>query len=82
MTDASKLQKAVQGVGYDLLIVEEAKQQESLETIHAEKFKKLKNKTIWAVVLSVPVVTIGMFFMDMPYGNEIMWFFSTPLYFG
>lgn len=79
MTDATKLQKAVQGVGYDLLIVEEAKQQESLETIHAEKFKKLKNKTIWAVILSLPVVTIGMFFMDMPYGNEIMWAFSTPV---
>ncbi|RZK65549.1 MAG: heavy metal translocating P-type ATPase, partial [Pedobacter sp.] len=79
MTDASKLQKAVQGVGYDLLIVEEAKQQQSLETIHAEKFKKLKNKTIWAVILSLPVVTIGMFFMDMPYGNEIMWAFSTPV---
>lgn len=79
MTDGSKLQKAVQGIGYDLLIVEEAKQQESLETIHADKFKKLKNKTIWAVILSVPVVTIGMFFMDIPYGNEIMWFFSTPV---
>ena len=79
MTDATKLQKAVQGVGYDLLIVEEAKQQQSLETIHAEKFKKLKNKTIWAVILSLPVVIIGMFFMDMPYGNEIMWAFSTPV---
>ena len=79
MTDATKLQKAVQGIGYDLLIVEEAKQQESLETIHADKFKKLKNKTIWAVILSLPVVIIGMFFMDMPYGNEIMWFFSTPV---
>jgi len=79
MTDASKFQKAVQSVGYDLLIVEEAKQQQSLETIHAEKFKKLKNKTIWAVILSLPVVIIGMFFMDMPYGNEIMWLFSTPV---
>ncbi|KQN36298.1 copper transporter [Pedobacter sp. Leaf41] len=79
MTDATKLQKAVQGVGYDLLIVEEAKQQQSLETIHADKFKKLKNKTIWAVILSLPVVIIGMFFMDMPYGNEIMWLFSTPV---
>lgn len=79
ITNSSKLQKAVQAVGYDLLIVDETKQQESLEAIHAEKFKKLKNKTIWAVILSLPVVAIGMFFMDMPYGNEIMWFFSTPV---
>lgn len=79
LTDANKLQKAVQAVGYDLLIEDEAKQQESLEAIHAENFKKLKNKTIWAGLLSLPVVTIGMFFMDMPYGNEIMWFFSTPV---
>lgn len=79
LTDASKLQKAVQGVGYDLLILEEAEQQESLETIHAENFKKLKNKTIWAVLLSLPVVVIGMFFMNIPYANEIMWLFSTPV---
>ncbi|RWW96748.1 heavy metal translocating P-type ATPase [Flavobacterium cerinum] len=79
LTNASKLQKAVQAVGYDLLIVDETKQQESLEAIHAEKFKKLKNKTIWAVILSLPVVAIGMFFMDIPYANEIMWFFSTPV---
>ena len=79
ITDASKLQKAVQAVGYDLLIVDENKQQESLEAIHEEKFKKLKIKTIWAVILSLPVVAIGMFFMDMPYGNEIMWLFSTPV---
>lgn len=79
ITDASKFQKAVQSIGYDLLIVEETKQQESLEVIHAEKFKKLKNRTIWAVVLSLPVVVIGMLFMDIPYANEIMWFFSTPV---
>lgn len=79
MTDAFQLQKAVQGVGYDLLIEDETKQQETLETIHAERFKKLKTKTIWALILSLPVVVIGMFFMDMPYGNEIMWLFSTPV---
>ncbi|WP_430611773.1 heavy metal translocating P-type ATPase [Flavobacterium sp. JP2137] len=79
ITDASKLQKAVQAVGYDLLIVDENKQQESLEAIHEEKFRKLKSKTIWAVILSLPVFAIGMFFMDMPYGNEIMWLFSTPV---
>lgn len=79
MTDAAKLQKAVQSIGYDLLIEDETKQQETLEAIHEKKFKQLKTKTIWAVVLSLPVVVIGMFFMDMPYGNEIMWVFSTPV---
>ena len=79
MTDASKLQKAVQSIGYDLLIENENTQQETLEAIHEKKFKQLKTKTIWAVVLSLPVVVIGMFFMDMPYGNEIMWVFSTPV---
>ena len=84
LTNATQLQQALQGAGYDLLVVEEAAQQESLEAIHAEKFKQLKRKTWGAVILSIPVVIIGMFFMDMPYGNEIMWLFSTPvlLYFG
>lgn len=79
VTNAEKIRKAVQGVGYDLLIEDESKQQESLEVIHEKKFKQLKNKTLWAVILSFPVVIIGMFFMDMPYGNEIMWAFSTPV---
>lgn len=79
MTDATKLQKAVQSIGYDLLIEDETKQQETLEAIHEKKFKELKTKTIWAIILSLPVVVIGMFFMDMPYGNEIMWAFSTPI---
>lgn len=79
ITDASKLQKAVQSIGYDLLIENEIKQQETLEAIHEQKFQKLKSKTIWAVLLSLPVVIIGMFFMEIPYANEIMWLFSTPV---
>ena len=79
ITNAFTLQKAVQGVGYDLLIEDETTQQETLEAIHTEKFRKLKNKTILAIILSFPVVVIGMFFMDMPYANLIMWFFSTPV---
>ncbi|WP_256004834.1 heavy metal translocating P-type ATPase [Pedobacter deserti] len=74
-----QLQKAMQSAGYDLLIEDESTQRETLDNLHAEKFNKLKNKTIWAVLLSLPVVTIGMLFMDMPYANEIMWLFSTPV---
>lgn len=79
MTNAAKLQKAVQSVGYDLLIEDESKQQETLEVIHAQKFQKLQTKTIWATILSFPVVVIGMFFMDMPYADPLMWLFSTPV---
>ncbi len=79
MTDASKLQKAVQSIGYDLLVDDESEQQESLEVIHAQNFQKLKSKTIWAVLLTLPVVVIGMFFMEIPYANEIMWLFATPV---
>jgi Cu2+-exporting ATPase len=79
MTDAAKLRKAVQSVGYDLLVEDETKQQETLEAVHAQKYRKLKIKTIRAILLSLPVVVIGMFFMDIPYANEIMWLFATPV---
>lgn len=80
-TDVPKLKKAIQSVGYDLLVEDETKQQETLEALHEKKFRTLKNKTIWAIILSLPVVVIGMFFMDMPYADPIMWFFSTPVLF-
>ncbi|MGV3686205.1 MAG: heavy metal translocating P-type ATPase [Daejeonella sp.] len=79
MTNAAALQKALQSIGYDLLIEEESVQQETLEAIHEKKFRALKQKTIWSIILSLPVVVIGMFFMDIPYANEIMWLFSTPV---
>ncbi|WP_312335890.1 heavy metal translocating P-type ATPase [Sphingobacterium sp.] len=79
VADPLKIQQAVRAGGYDLLIEDESTQQETLEAIHAEKFHKLKIKTRWAVLLSLPVVMIGMFFMNMPYANPIMWLFSTPV---
>lgn len=79
MLEVQDLQKAVQEGGYDLLIEEENQQQETLEALYEQHFKKLKTKTILAVVLSIPVVIIGMFFMHMPYANAIMWLFSTPI---
>ncbi len=79
LTSAEQLQKNVQAAGFDLLIEENSDTQETLEVIHEEKIKQLKFKTLWAVILSLPVVIIGMFFMDMPYANEIMWAFSTPI---
>ncbi|MCU0420457.1 MAG: heavy metal translocating P-type ATPase [Cyclobacteriaceae bacterium] len=73
------LQQAAQDMGYDLLIGESPSQDEDLEKIQREKLGQLKRKTSWALGLSAPVVVIGMFLMDMPFANEIMWALSTPV---
>ncbi|MBI3221192.1 MAG: heavy metal translocating P-type ATPase [Bacteroidetes bacterium] len=84
MIQPHDLQAAVQSGGYDLMIDNAANEANTLEALHAKKFNELKWKTIGASVLSLPVLIIGMFFMDMPYANAIMWILSTPvvLWFG
>lgn len=79
LIDAIGLQQAIRSIGYDLLIEDETVQDETLEAIHEKKYRQLKRRTTWAVALSLPVVVIGMFFMDMPYADPIMWLLSTPV---
>ena len=75
------LQQAVQAAGYDLLINQDGNTLEEAEEAHNKKFSALKFRTTWAIILSMPVVIIGMFFMDMPHANLIMWALSTPVVF-
>lgn len=74
-----RLKKAVQSIGYDLLITKEA--DNSLEKIQHKQYKQLRNRTAGAIALCIPVVVIGMFFMNIPYANYIMWALSTPVVF-
>ena len=78
-TSPAALRSAVEGIGYDLLVDEDDAQQDMLEALHERKYRELKTKTTWAILLALPVVVIGMFFMNMPFANEIMWIFSTPV---
>lgn len=80
-TSPLQMQKAVQSVGYDLLLVREEAQLETLEELQHEKYNQLKVKSTLALLFSVPVVLIGMFFMEIPYANEIMWLLTTPVVF-
>lgn len=73
-----QLQKAVEVAGYDLVIAEGA---DLLEHRQAEDYRNLKRRTVWAVALSIPVVIIGMFFMNMPDANMIMFLLATPVVF-
>jgi Cu2+-exporting ATPase len=79
ITDPKELQKAMRSIGYDLMIDETESAHDTLEELHSQKFRKLKLKTFGAILLSLPVVAIGMFFMHIPYANYIMWAFSTPV---
>ena len=79
ITGSKELQTAMRSIGYDLMIDETESAHDTLEELHSQKFRKLKLKTFGAILLSIPVVAIGMFFMDMPYANYIMWAFSTPV---
>ncbi len=77
------LQNSVRSIGYDLVVNVEDPQavQEEAQRKHYEAVKK---RTIWSSILSVPVVVIGMFFMDLPYGNYISMMLTAPVvfYFG
>ena len=79
ITDSHKLKTALQSVGYDLMIDESEEAKDALEDLHQKKYQTLKNKTIGAVLLSIPTVVIGMFFMNIPYANYIMWALATPV---
>ena len=73
------LRNVVQSIGYDLMIDESSSGEETIENIQKERLNKLQKKTYWALAISLPVVVIGMFFMDAPYANEISWALSTPV---
>lgn len=77
-----QLKKALQDIGYDLLIDSNEKQRDlQAEQSHSDKFYRLKLQTIWAIILALPTATIGMFFMHLPYADTIMWILSTPVVF-
>ena len=81
VTSPETLRAALQSGGYDLVIDTGDDAADELERAHADKYRRLKRRTIWAIILSIPIVVIGMFFMNMPYANEIMWVLSTPVVF-
>jgi P-type Cu2+ transporter len=84
VTGPEEFKKALQSIGYDLAIETGSADDPSIDDIHEKKYRQLKKRTLGAIILSIPVVIIGMFFMNMPYANELMWLLSTPviLFFG
>jgi Cu2+-exporting ATPase len=74
------IKKSVQDGGYDLFIDEK----NDLDDIKLNHLLLQKRHLIATWILAFPLLVIGMFFMDMPYGSWIMFALSTPIvfYFG
>lgn len=79
LINISQMQQVIRSIGYDLFIEDTDRSATALEAIQEKKFHALSNKTIWAGILTVPLVIIGMFYMHLPYANLIMWVLSTPV---
>ncbi len=77
---SAEMKKAIQAIGYDL-IIDESTTRETKEEIQRLNFNKLKYNTIGAATLSLPLVLIAMFFMSIPFANYIMMAIATPVVF-
>jgi Cu2+-exporting ATPase len=73
-----QITKVVQASGYTLITQTDTY---DAEQVSADNYKLLKQKTIVAVVCSAPLAYIGMFAMNMPGANYIMWALATPVLF-
>ena len=73
------LKESVISIGYDLIIDESAGAKEELETLQQKKVRSLRVRTFSSIILSIPLVAISMFFMNIPYANYIMWAIATPI---
>lgn len=74
------LRDTVRSIGYDL-VIEKENQAQVQEEAQQKHYQQIKQRTIGASILSLPIVIIGMFFMDMPYANWIMLALATPVVF-
>ena len=65
MVSPEDFQTTIRSIGYDL-IIDRDNGAEIQEDAKNKYDRTLKTRTIWSSVLSLPIVVIGMFFMDLP----------------
>ena len=78
VVSSTDLRQAVQDAGYDLVTEDEDSEDQAVK-LQEQEYRQLKYRTMGAVLLSLPVFVLGMFFMHMPYVNWIMLAFTLPV---
>ena len=80
LINLESLKNLVASIGYGLITDTETGRQEQA-AIAVNSFKLLKKKTIWAAILTLPIVLLSMVFMGVPHADFIMLALSTPVLF-
>ena len=75
------LKAAVQSAGYDLLIASKEEAEDEAEKARQVRYESLKKRTVWAIVLAVPIMVLGMAWMHVHWVNVVVWLLSTPVVF-
>jgi len=73
------IRESVTSIGYDLITDESGNARKEVENIELSRYKSLRRRTIWAIILAVPLVLISMIFMNIPFSSYIMWFLASPI---
>lgn len=76
------LQSAVQDAGYDLLVDIGEDVADKAEEIRLTRYRKIKRRTVAALLLSLPIMVISMFFEDISSLKYVLWILATPVVFG
>ena len=76
------LQSAVQDAGYDLLVDTGEDVTNKAEEIRLARYRKIKRRTVAALLLSLPIMVISMFFEDISSLKYVLWILATPVVFG
>ena len=75
------LKTVVQHAGYDLLIDAQDEASDEVEKAHAIRYERLKKRTLWAILLAIPIMVLSMVWMDVRWVNYLVWMLSTPVVF-
>lgn len=78
LTSDQQLKEAVAATGYHIVLPEQL-EHTSVEVLQKQQNSDLQLRTVMALTLAVPLMVIGMFFMQMPYADYIMWALATPI---
>jgi Cu2+-exporting ATPase len=78
LTNPEIFKNSLKEIGFDLVM------DENFEKANSKRIQIQKKELMLSALFALPLFLIGMFFMDWPMGQYLMWFLSSPLlfYFG